>query len=79
MTGLSYGPETLTPLLALASSRALVDAPIDHAKTQSPFGDIVGWLDVGTRDKGEIVPPVDAEALGQGRRRAPSLGSSRFL
>ena len=70
-----YGPETLTPLLALAPSRALGDAPVDHAKTQGAFGDIVGRLDVGAGDKGEIVPTVGAEALGQDRRRAPGLGS----
>ena len=74
-----YGPETLTPLLALASSRTLGDAPVDHAKTQGAFGHIIGRLDVGAGDKGEIGPTVGAEALGQGRRRAPGLGSSSLL
>ena len=74
-----YGPETLTPLLALAPSRTLGDAPVDHAKTQGAFGHIVGWFDVGAGDKGEIGPTVGAEALGQGRRRAPGLGSSSLL
>jgi len=31
-TGLSYGPETLTPLLSFASSGALGDSPIDDTK-----------------------------------------------
>ena len=67
-----YGPEALTPLLALAPSRTLGNAPVDHAKTQGAFGHIVGRLDVGASDKGEIGPTIGAETLGQGRRRAPA-------
>lgn len=50
-TGLAYRPETLTPLLALLSARALGDPPINHAKALSALGDIVGRLDIGAGDK----------------------------
>jgi len=55
-------PETLTPLLALASPGYLGNAPIDHAKAQSALGDIVGRLNAGTSDKGEVDSAVGAEA-----------------
>ena len=78
-TGLAYRPETRTRLLAFLSACALGDPPINHAKAQGAFGDIVGRLDVRTGDKGEIISTVSAKAFGQSRCRAPGLGSSRFL
>ena len=78
-TGLSYGPEPLRPQLSFSPSRALGDAPVDHTKPQGAFGDIVGRLDVGAGDKGEIVATIGAKAFGQSRCRASSLGSSCLL
>ena len=58
-------------LHALATSRTLSYAPVDYAKTQGAFGHIVGRLDVGAGDKGEIGSTVGVEALDKCRRRAP--------
>ncbi|NKB71871.1 MAG: hypothetical protein GKR89_32750 [Candidatus Latescibacteria bacterium] len=64
-TGGLYGPEALTPLLAFESARALGDTPVDDAKPEGPFGDIVGRLNRRIRDKGEIGAAVDTKVFGQ--------------
>ncbi len=73
------GPEPLTPLLALAPSGvALGDASVDHTKAQRALSDIVGRLDIGTGDKGEVFSAVGAQALGQLGRGPPALVRQAF-
>ena len=59
------GPDTLTPLSSRQPSGALSDASVDDAESQGAFGYIVGGINLGICDKGEVFLSMFSKAFRQ--------------
>ena len=64
-TGGHRGPDTLTPLSSRQPSGALSDASVDDAESQGAFGYIVGGINLGICDKGEVFLSMFSKAFRQ--------------
>ena len=53
-TGGHRSPDALTPLSSRQTSGALSNATVDDEESQGAFGDIVGGIDLGMGDRGEV-------------------------
>ncbi len=74
-TGGHRGPDALTPLSSRKPSGALSDAPVDHAESYGAFGHIVGGINLGMGDKGEVFLAVVSKAIRQFSGIPAGLGS----
>ncbi len=74
-TGGHRGPDALTPLSSRKPSGALSDASVDDAESQGAFGHIVGGIDLGVGDKGEVFLAVVSKAFRQCSGIPTGIGS----
>ena len=72
--GSQGSPDPLTPLSAGNPSRSLGDESVDDTETDGLFGDVVGRIDVGLDDKGEVLPTMFANTEKEQAQRVKEVG-----